>query len=498
MKLIQDTYQKTARDSLIIGVVRLLQFLIRLIRLPLLVKTLGVHDYGLWALVNVTIGLLLPFTNLGLSGAMMRFLAAEKKREEIQEGFYSVLSVLFIFNLIISLVIIIFAYPLAMNFFDGAVPVVRITAILVLLNPINLLYLALIRTFQQIKKYSIIVVSRKYGQIGLVALLVLNGYGILSVVFSVLVIEVIILLVLFFLIKSQIGIKIPRFSHLKEYLSYGLPLIPRGLSFWLVNLSDRYIVGFFLGITSVGIYSAAYRIASLPYLVVAILAFVLLVTLSKLYDEGRMSKVKIHLRYTMKYFLAIDIPFVFGVTILAEPILRLFTTPEIASQGRFVLPVIALAVSLLCIHNIVNNILILAKKTKIMAITWIVAAILNIGLNILLVPLIGIMGAAITTLIAYSLACCLISYYSFKEFKFVIEWHFIKKSLVSSAAMSLVVWRMAPRGNLDTILTVIVAMATYAIVLVLLKGFTKTEFEFFKGLLRRNTAGTLQNDIPNE
>ena len=178
----QSSYQKTARDTIITGLATLITFIVGLIELPLLTKGLGAHDYGIWAQVNVTIGFVLPLTGLGLVGAMVRFLAVEKNREGIQEGFYSVLSVTMGVNLIAALIAIIFAHPLAMKFFDGAVQIVRITGILILLTPISGLYLQLIRTFRQIRKRTIFIIAQSCGQLGLIAYLILNKHGILSIV----------------------------------------------------------------------------------------------------------------------------------------------------------------------------------------------------------------------------------------------------------------------------------------------------------------------------
>ena len=484
----ESSYQKTARDTVIIGITTLLTFLVGLVQLPLLTKTLGAHGYGIWSQVHVTAGLISPFTSLGLVNAMIRFLAAEKNREEIQEGFYSVVSVVFMANLIASLAMIVFAYPLAMNFFDGTdqIGIVRLTGILILLAPVSLIYLNLMRTFQQIKRYSTFIIAENLSRVGLIAYLVLNGYGIFSVVLSLLAVQGGILLILFFLTWSQIGIRRPRFSRIKKYLSFGLPLVPASLSYWLVRLGDRYVISFFWGLTSVGIYSAAYTFGYLPSMVVGVVTFVLLATLSKLYDEGRMDEVKTHLSYSLKYLLAIVIPFAFGAAILAEPILRMFSTPEIASQGHLVTPVVALGTLILSVSGIISYILILTRKTKIMATIWIVAAVLNVGLNILVVPRMGILGAAVTTLIVFVLATGAISYYSFKEFKFRIDWYFIIKSLIASAIMSLAVWLMAPQGNLDTILTVVAGVVIYGAILMLMRGFSKEEMKFFWRLFRRS------------
>jgi len=58
---------------------------------------------------------------------------------------------------------------------------------------------------------------------------------------------------------------------------------------------------------------------------VRVLGFILLATLSKLYDEDRMEEIKTHLSYAVRYLLAIIIPLFFGAAILAEPVLRLFS-----------------------------------------------------------------------------------------------------------------------------------------------------------------------------
>jgi hypothetical protein len=87
-------------------------------------------------------------------------------------------------------------------------------------------------------------------------------------------------------------------------------------------------------------------------------------------------------------------------------------------------------------------------------------------------------------LIAYALTLGLTTYYSFKEFKFPIDWRFIIKSLIASAIMSVAIWLIAPEGTLATILTVVAGAAIYGAIILLLKGFTKEEFRFFRGLFQ--------------
>jgi O-antigen/teichoic acid export membrane protein len=52
-------------------------------------------------------------------------------------------------------------------------------------------------------------------------------------------------------------------SKLKEMLLFSLPLLPNSLNFWIMNVSDRYILSYFLGYEATGIYSASYKIPTI-------------------------------------------------------------------------------------------------------------------------------------------------------------------------------------------------------------------------------------------
>lgn len=481
----ENSYQKFAKDVFIIGIANALVAVSGIILLPLITKTLGAHDYGIWAQVQVTISLVLGFVGLGLPYAMTRFLPAKTNREEIQDEFYSVLCLVFLATLVASIMLIAAADFISGAFFEGATDIVRITGLIILVWSLDSVFLTVFRTFRQMKKYSIFMIADTYAQVGLIAYLVLNGHGMLSIVLAVLAIRAIIFLILFFLIKSQIGIKRPHFSRIKEYLNFGVPIVPGAISAWVVASSDRYVIGYFLGAASVGVYSAGYNIGHIPFMITQVLAFVLPPALSKLYDEGRMTEVKTHLSYSLKYLLAVAIPFVFGAAILAEPVLRIFSTAEIASEGYLVVPLVALSALFFACSLPTSRILVLVKKTKIIGVIWIICALVNLGLNILVVPRWGILGAAVTTLIAYGLQLGLATYYSFKEFKFTIDWRFIIKSLIASVIMSVSIWQIHPQETSATILTVVAGVVIYGVALILLKGFKKEEFKFFRELFQK-------------
>ena len=397
----KSSYQKFAKDTLVIGIANVLLALSRIILLPLLTKTLGSYDYGIWAQVQVTISLVLGVVGLGLPYALTRFLPAKTQTEEVREEFWSVFSLVSFTTFVVSLVLVAAAGPIARAFFEGSTEIVRITGLIILIWSLDTTLLSFFRAFRQMKKYALFVVGDTYIELVVIAFLVLKGYGLLGALWAVLAVRSMIFIPLLFLINSQVRIKRPHFSKIKEYLSFGLPTVPGNLASWVVASSDRYVIGYYLGATSVGIYSAAYGLGSLMIMLAGMLGFVLPSTLSKLYDEGKMEELKTHLSYSLKYFLAVAIPFVFGAAILGKPVLKLLSTAEIAAKGHFVVPLVALSILFYGAYAVIAHILVVAKKTRITGLIWIAAAVVNLGLNIVAVPRFGILGAALTTLIAY-------------------------------------------------------------------------------------------------
>jgi len=466
----------------LIGITNLLVSLSGILLLPILTKNIPIEEYGIWILIGVTIGLIPAVVMLGLPYTMVRFLAAAKKREEIQEGFYSIAFIVLFTSAIASLLLFLFSKPLAASLFDNNLTIARILSLIVFIECLNGLIITFFRTFQQIKRFSIFSFIRTWLNVALVAYFVLSGYGILGAVIGLLISSFFVFLIMASLIISEIGIKIPKFTHIREYLAFGLPTVPGNLSSWAVNSSDRYVIGIFLGTAFVGYYSPGYTLGNMIYMFIAPLSFMLPAVLSKYYDENNMNEVKTVLRYSLKYFLALAIPSVFGLSLLSKPLLTILSTPEIASQGYLITPFVAVSGLLFGASAVIVQIIVLEKKTKILGTIWIIAAILNLGLNIIIVPCIGISGAAITTLFAFAVALILISFYSFKYFKFDIDFRFILKSIFASIVMSLVIIKWNPIGALNVLIVIGVCTGVYAAILLLLKGVKKEEIMFFKEL----------------
>ena len=464
----------------LIGILNILVSLSGIILLPILTKNLPIEEYGTWVQIVVTIGLIPSLVMLGLSGSIVRFLAAEKDKRKVQEGLYSIIVVILFTSIIASSLLFLFSNPLAECLFGGKSDLIKILALIIPVECLNQVCLNYFRAFQQIKKYSLFVFLQTYGMVALVAYAVFSGYGISGAVLSILVSKILVLLIMSSLIISGIGIKIPEFSHLKEYLHFGLPIVPSNLSNWIVDSSDRYLIGYLMGVAFVGYYAPGYAMGYIIYMFMAPLSVLLLPTLSKLYDEGKEEEVRTYLRYCLKYFLLLAIPSAFGLSLLSKQFLITLSTQEIAMNGYLITPFIAVSMIFYGIYAIISQIIILVKKTKIIGMIWMLAAAINFGLNVVFIPHFGILSAAVTTLVAYLFAFTFTMYYSRKYFKFDFDLKFILKSIFASIAMSLVIIKWSPVKTLDILIVIGVCAVVYALILLLLGGVKKDEIKYFR------------------
>ncbi|MDD3754679.1 MAG: oligosaccharide flippase family protein [Methanobacterium sp.] len=468
----------------LVGIANLLVALSSLILLPILTKNFSIDDYGIWVQINTTIALLPNLTTLGLPFTMVRFLSAETDKKIIQEGFYSIFSMVLIATFIVSLLLLIFSKQIALAIFNGNVNVAIILSAIVFLACLNALLLNYFRTFQEMKKYSFFLLMQTYLGVAIVSYLALGGYGIYMVSLGLLIANFITFLAMFALIIWSIGFKIPKFRNIREYLSFGVPTIPGNLSSWIVNSSDRYVIGIFLSAAFVGYYSPGYTLGYSISMLMAPFSLLLPSVLPQYYDKNNMEKVSSFLNYSTKYFLLVAIPAAFGLSILSKPLLNVLTTPDIALNGYLITPITALSTLIFGVYAIISNVLVLEKKTKVIGTIWIIAATMNLILNILLVPFFGIIAAAATTLMAYIVAFIISLKFSTKFFNF--DYKFILKSITASTIMSAIILFINPQNLMNIIIAIVISIIVYFGLILVMKGIKQDEFKLFKAMFGKN------------
>lgn len=472
-----------------LGIIGILQLLIKfraLFVLPLITKVLGTQEYGLWAQFTVTLEFMFPILSLGLTGALTRYLASVVDKIKIKEIFYSIFFVVFATGLIGGLLIYVSSEYLAESFFNGSRAIVQILSVVIVVHCLNIVLLSYLRTFKQTMKYSVFFLAESYGGLIVIYYLVLHENGIFEILLSLMILKFVKLLALLFVVIKQIGFTFPKFTHIREYLRFGLPSIPSNVSSWVMHLSDRYIIAFFFGVIAVGLYSPAYTLGDMLALLVAPFAFILTPFLSESYDNKKIDDVKKYIYYSLKYFLIIAIPAAFGLSVLSQPLLKILSNNEIASQASMITPLVSFSTVLYGLTVILSEIVYLVKKTSIIAKAWGLGAFLNIVLNLIIIPRYGIVGAAATTLFSYTVVYVIIYFASKKYLDYQFDSYGLAKSILISILFIPIVVILNPDSIGRLILTVLLCSVLYVSLSYLLRVFDKNELKFIKNLVYQN------------
>lgn len=479
-------YRKFTKHVGVVWVAQVLMSLRGLILIPVMTKTLGASVYGVYSVLMVTVNLLAPISLLGFETSLVRFVAGEKDHWRVREGYYSSLAVVLFSSLLFSLLVFAFSPDLADTVLrdPNAAGIIRIGSFLILLLAVDKINIEFFRATHRIFLYSFLQLAETLAEVALATVLVLEGMGLEAVIYSFLLIRLLLFVFTLAIIISEIGFSIPDFSLVWPYMALGLPLVSSNFFSWVLSSSDRYFIGFFLGASQVGIYSAAYGISTVISMLVSPLYTILFPTTSRLWEEKRLSDLRTHFSYTLKYSLMLIVPAFFGVSVLSSQVLVLMTTQEFASVSYMVVPVVALAtIFYFSVHGIYSLVFTLVKKTYLVAVIMGFGGVVNIALNIILIPWLGIMGAALATLASFVFVGTASFVLSQQYFKFPIDVGFVLKSIVASAAMAAVLWAWHPMGVLRIFVSIPVGACIYFFILFLLGGFKTKELEFFRGFI---------------
>jgi O-antigen/teichoic acid export membrane protein len=256
-------------------------------------------------------------------------------------------------------------------------------------------------------------------------------------------------------------------GRLKGYAAYGYP-IAASLTLALVLAStDRFLLAAFMDAAAVGAYHASYSLANrtLDVMFIWLGAAGAPAMVMALERGGREALRQTALEQGSTLIL-IGLPAAVGLALVARPMAELMIGQDLRAAATLVTPWIAASAFMSgLIAYYFGFGFTLGKKTGLLLVTMAVPAGANVLLNLLLIPRLGVLGAAVSTALSFAVglvACLLISR---RAIALPIPWESLVRCGVASAAMAAVVWRLPPLGGLpELMLDAGVGGAIYALV----------------------------------
>lgn len=377
----------------------------------IMAQGLSTAEYGLFYAIFTMFAFLTIFSNLGLDEALSKMIPdflVEKDYASIKGLMFIVLALqLGIFG-ICAAIIILFAKQLGISYFHSSAAVVPIIilAIAFWIRPVSTALTNAFRGFQKLQYYSIFnVLKLFFVAIFISFFFVRFGSSIISPALAYLLAFILIpvLLAPFFLriFPSFLRTKACITKRLlKRILSFSIPAIIGMVGSSVLIYTDTLILTYFRTLEEVGLYQVAYPTANLLlYLPNAICAMILPLS-SELWARKEKEKLQLGVNLLYKYGTILMIPLAILVALFSPSILSLlFGEAYVAASTPLV--ILSLGSIIYAIGLISANILSGIGKPKINSKIVLVAAIVNVALNLVVIPRYGMVGAAITTVIGY-------------------------------------------------------------------------------------------------
>ena len=230
--------------------------------------------------------------------------------------------------------------------------------------------------------------------------------------------------------REQLGLELDR-PLLRRMQRFGLPLVPSALALIVVGFSDRFFLSHLASLAEVGLYEIGARIAS---------AMVLLLTAFRAawpafaYSIEDDAEAKRTYAFVLTYLVVVATWLAVALGLLAPWLVRLLATEQFYAGERVVAP-LAFASAIFAGYVVISIGVGRAKRTEF---NWVItgaAAVLNVALNLALVPRYGMEGAAAATVAAYALLFVGMAWWARRVYPVPYQWRRVATALFAGVAL---------------------------------------------------------------
>lgn len=389
-----DKSKEFIKNTIILFIGKFATQFMSLLLLPLYTRFLVTEDYGTVDLLQTYISLLVPVLTFRIDSAVFRFLIDKRNDQDgirtILSNIFGILSIGIVLTFIISLIL---KFIIEIKYYEMVV----INIIIMMISSVSL---QILRGLGKNKEYSIAsIITGLTTLIFNVLLIMVFKFDASSILISSSIANMICILYVMFNVNffkffsfKDIDKKI-----IKEILLYSLPMIPNSLSWWIVSVSDRTIISMFLGLSMNAIYTVSCKFSNILNSIFSIISMSWQENATlHINDNDRDNYFSKMINYIFMGFATISLliisilPFVYNIIIGSNYL----------SSYKYI-PILLYSNSWNVLIGLIGGIYIAKKKTKEIANTTIVSAILNIIINLILLKFIGLYAACVSTLLSY-------------------------------------------------------------------------------------------------
>lgn len=275
--------------------------------------------------------------------------------------------------------------------------------------------------------------------------------------------------------REQLGLSFDR-DLFREMQRFGLPLVPSALALIAVSFSSRFFLARLADLREVGLYEIGVRISSVMVLLLTAFRAAWPAFAYSIEDE---SEARRTYAFVLTYLVVVASWVALALGLLSPWLVRLLTTPEFYEGSRVVAP-LAFASAVFAGYIVVSIGVGRARRTQF---NWVVtglAALVNLVLNLALIPPFGMMGAAAATVTAYAVLVVAMTWHAQRIYPVPYQWRRVATALGAAAGLT------ALGKAFDAPLAAAIALAAaYPLVLLPLGFYLPAERAWLRALIPR-------------
>ena len=467
--------KRLVKQSAIYGVGSIASPFIGFVLLPVYSRYLTPSEYGILAVTSVAINFVAALVSLGMSSGLIRFYFTYTEKKDKDQVVVSSLIFSFLASVVFAAVLWLFSHPVSSVLFgfDKGELYLKLILLIAVADTGIANCLAVLRAEERPATYSVMTVLRLVLTFSLnivfVVVLKRNVQGILE--------AELISGVLCYATALSIAARGKAFSFswakTKQMLSFGVPLVPGNVASLVITLSDRYFLKHFATLEDVGLYSVGFRIAAA--LRIGFIEPFRIAWPPYMFSVVDKPDAREIYKNVLVYFTFVCVWAGLLLSAFAREALIVLATPAYYS-GYKVVPLLVFSHILLGMCSILVAGIQISNKTKYASYSFIVAAGVSLGMNFLLVPRFGMMGAAVASVTAYSVLNFL--YFAISQRFYYIAHEFRRIVLIFTAGIAIYALAVLTTRSMSLVPSIavkLVLVLLYPVLLYAVRFFTHEE-----------------------
>ena len=266
---------------------------------------------------------------------------------------------------------------------------------------------------------------------------------------------------------------------LREMILFRFPSVFPIIALNIFNFSDRYILSRLIGVDAAGVYSLGAKLANtIKVFVITAVWLALMPTMYKMMNEPGHKRFYSKVMTYLGFSVMIVVMF---FSFFSREIVSFFAAEDYYLSAYQVMPIVALGIYFGLLKDVSMMGLNITKRVGSIATITIFVSVVNVGLNFLLVPHLGIIGSSVAGMGAQLLFLIIIFHVAQKNYPIPYEISKISLMVVLFGAMMLVVWFIEPWNSWVQIVIKLFLIALFPVVLYIFNFYEEVELKSIKG-----------------